>query len=72
MTTRIPNVAMKLEYHEIDTDAAKLLVAPEKGKNCHRRSWRVDSGVYGGNFDHGGADGRFGQRLFRRIVVTAS
>ena len=65
MITRIPNAAMNLDYQEIDTDAAKLLVVLEKGKNCHRRSSRVDSVICGGNSDHGGADRRFGRLLFQ-------
>ena len=55
MTTRIPNVAMKLEYQKIDTDAAKLLVTLEKGQDRARRSCRADIVVCGGNSDHGGA-----------------
>ena len=64
MTTRITNVAMKSEYQKIDTNAAKLLVTLENGKDWARRSCRADSVVCGGNSDHGGADGIFDRRHF--------
>ena len=64
MTTRIPNAAMNLEYQEIDSNAAKLLVTLENQKDWARRSCRADSVVCGGNSGHGGTDGVFGRRHF--------
>ena len=64
MTTRIPNAAMNLEYQEIDSNAAKLLVTLENQKDWARRSCRADSVVCGGNSDHGGTDRVFGRWHF--------
>ena len=55
---------MKLEYHEIDTNVAKLLVTLENGKDQARRSCRADSVVCGENSDNGGTDGVFDRRHF--------